>query len=169
VSVLAHIAGPSGSGKTTLGEQLKQLYPILLVQDLDEMDELAADELFKGKSKKEYTDDNIELLAQRRQQLLDSYVKDNKDKDIVLVGHHTEGNTVLNIHTNNKWMLDTPPLTSAYRAYLRSQNGPPDHRRLLSELPLDYKEAQDIVKQLKHLGYQKYSPDQVIKMIGEMK
>lgn len=168
MSVLAHISGPSGSGKTTIGNKLQSLYPNVLIQDLDEMDEIASDELFGDKPKKEYTDANIKQLAQKRQELLDNFIKDNSDKDIILVGHHTEGDTVLNIHTDNKWMLDTPPLTSAYRAYLRSQNEKPEHRRLLSELPLDYKEAKDVVNQLQGLGYKKYSSEEITKMIGAM-
>lgn len=166
--VIAHISGPSGSGKTTLGEKLQKIYPELLVKDLDEMDEQAHNELFAGKSKKNFTDEDIRTLAKRRQQLLDEYVKINKNKNIVLVGHHTEGDTVLDVHTKNKWMLNTLPFTSAYRAYLRSQNEKPEYRRLFSELPIDYKEAKDVIKQLNHLGYKKYSPEKIIEMIGKL-
>ena len=168
MSVIAHISGPSGSGKTTIGEKIKQLYPTLLVQDLDDMDEIAHAELFKNKSKRDFTDNDIKILAGRRQQLLDSYIKMNKNKKIVLVGHHTEGNTILDVHTDNKWMLNTAPFTSAYRAYIRSQNEKPEHRRLLSELPVDYEEAKDVVNQLLELGYKKYSAENIIKMIEEL-
>lgn len=168
MSVIAHIAGPSGAGKTTIGEKLKHLYPQLLVRDLDEIDEIAHAELFDNKPKKYFTDDDIRKLARRRQQLLDLYIKENKNKDIVLVGIHTEGETVLNVYTDNKWMLNTLPFTSAYRAYLRSQHEKPEHRRLLSELPMDYQEAKDVVAQLNELGYRKYSPEQIIRMIGKL-
>lgn len=168
MAVIAHISGPSGSGKTTISKKIKKLYPEIIVQDLDDMDNLAADELFGDKPKKEYTDTDIKRLAKLRQELLDMFIKKHKNKSIVLVGHHTEGDTVLNVHTNNKWMLNTGPLTSAYRAYLRSQEEKPEHRRLLSELPDDYKEAKEVIGQLKELGYEKYSADEMVEKIGEM-
>lgn len=164
--VIAHISGPSGSGKTTIGQQLKQLCPSLVIQDLDEMDDIAHAELFGNRSKEKFTDNDITMLAARRQQLLDSFIKKNNDKQIVLVGHHTEGNTVLNIHTDNKLMLNTPPITSAYRAYLRSQNEKPGHRRTLAEIPEDVKEAKTIVDQLTELGYLKFSPEDIITLIS---
>jgi len=166
-NVLAHIAGPSGSGKTTLGDRLSKQHPSLLVRDLDDFDDTASEKLFGDMRKRDYTDANIRTLAKERQRLMDSFIKKNKKKSIVFVGHHTEGDTVLDIPTNNRWMLHTSPQTSAYRAYLRSQNEKPDHRRTLEELPKDRREARDTIKELKALNYTKMSPKKIESFIAK--
>lgn len=78
--VIAHISGPSGSGKTTLGNKIKSLFPQIIVQDLDIMDDVAANKLFGAKSKKDYTDNDIKALANLRQKLLNKFIQDNNKK-----------------------------------------------------------------------------------------
>jgi hypothetical protein len=160
--VLAHIAGPSGSGKTTLGEQLAELFPSLGVVDLDDMDNHAEELLgFEDTSKTDYTDEMLEELADKRQKLLDAFVR-NTDGPVVLVGNHREGNRALGIQAQRYFLLDVSAEESAERAYERSQTEPPEHRRTEDELPLDIEEAQEEIDLLTEEGYEPVQPEEVI-------
>jgi len=155
--VLAHIAGPSGSGKTTILNDLSKKYPSVDFKDLDDFDDKAVEILgWKNVPKKQFTDKMIKSLAAKRQELMNAYIA-GSGKQIVFGGHHTEGDTVLEIPTNNKWMLDVDARTSALRAYQRSQNEDQKFRRLKSELPSDTQEAQEIIDFLKTNGYKPMS------------
>lgn len=141
--VLAHVGGASGSGKTTLAKTLSTEFPEIIFKDLDDFDDEAEKLLgFKAK-KKDYTDKMLQKLADKRQDLMDEFIENSK-KPIVFVGHHTEGDYALKIPTKNKFLLNVDAKTSAYRAYLRSQKEG-KHRRKLSELPSDEKEAQEVI------------------------
>jgi hypothetical protein len=160
--VIAHVAGPSGSGKTTMLNQLSVKYPELVTKDLDDFDDAAASQLgWAGKRKAVYTDDMISTLAQRRQQLMDDFLKANQSSQVVLGGHHTEGPHALNLPTSNRFMLNTGAFNSAWRAYRRSQGEQADHRRRLTELPSDYREARKTQQELQGLGYQTKSPAEI--------
>jgi adenylate kinase family enzyme len=87
--VLAHISGASGSGKTTLGQRLSNIYPNVIVKDLDEFDDEAVEALgWQQIKKKYYTNEMISKLAALRQKLMDEFVN-KSSKPIVFVGHHT--------------------------------------------------------------------------------
>ena len=151
--VLMHVSGPSGSGKSTLLTNMQKQYPNLIAKDLDEFDDEASEKLYPGIKKQEYTGDMIRELALQRQALMDSFLARNEELPVLLAGHHTEGDTVLNIPTKQRYMLDTGPLRSVWRAYQRSKTEAPQYRRHLSELPADYKDAKNVEKQLLSLGY----------------
>ena len=151
--VLAHVAGPSGSGKTTLGSQLAKKHPGLLVRDLDDFDHAARADLFGKKRKKDFTTSDIRTLAKRRQKLLNSYLSENKKKPVVLVGHHIEGPTTLNIPTANRWRLSTTARTSMKRRHARSQTASPERRRGPEHETRDLREARGTIKELKERGY----------------
>jgi hypothetical protein len=151
--VVAHVAGPSGSGKTTLLRDLSKTHPSVVGKDMDDFDDEASEKLFPGVRKSDYSKDMVSTLAAARQKSMDDFVNKNKGKDIVLAGHHVEGKTVLKIPTSNKVLLDTSPFISAWRGYRRSQNQRPDHRRSLTELPSDWREARDTRRELVELGY----------------
>lgn len=167
-NVIAHFAGPSGSGKTTLMLELKRQLPNLLVVDLDDFDDYASVKLFGDKSKKDYSNQDIAKLAKARQLLLNKFINTNGNKKIVLVGHHFEGDQVLDVHTENKYMLDTSPLLSAWRAFIRSQNEQSNYRRSIYELNMDYREANDVIKRLRELGYTPISFDAAVAKVKEL-
>lgn len=165
-SVLAHIAGASGSGKTTLGRRIARLHPNLAVKDLDEFDDEAEQNLgYAGVSKRDYTTEMLSELAGRRQQLMDSFVSSSKSP-VVFVGHHTEGDHVLRIPTENRFLLDVDARTSARRGYQRSQKGDPKYRRTLEELPQDEQEARETIDWLRNNGYQPLKKDHILRWIA---
>lgn len=164
--VLSHISGPSGSGKTTLVETLSKKYPNIAFKDLDEFDDLAVHLLGWGKVKKDdYTDLMLAKLAAKRQEEMDEFIIRSK-KPVVLVGIHTEGDHVLDIPTNNKFLLDVDAKESAKRAYERSQHEDPKTKRSLSELPDDEKEAQEVIDFLKGSGYKLMTSEDIDEWIG---
>ncbi len=167
--VLAHIGGASGSGKTTLANKLQTLHPDISFKDLDEFDDEAVDKLGWNKIRKnDYDDEMLGKLASLRQELMDKYIKD-KDNKIVLLGHHTEGDHVLNIPTKNRFLLDVDARTSAMRAYNRSQKEKSEHRRTIEELPGDIKEAEKDIEFLKNSGYKPMSHESVEEWIRSNK
>lgn len=159
-TAIAHIAGASGSGKTTLGNKLQEKHKNIHVKDLDDFDDEASEHLYPGVPKKKYTDEMINTLAGQRQWMLDDFMA-NSDKPVVLVGHHTEGKHQLHIPAESKYLLDVDAKTSAMRAFKRSQTEKPEHRRKMSELPLDEKEAQQDIDFLDKAGYKRMSPQQI--------
>ncbi len=165
-NVLAHITGASGSGKSTLLNELQVAHPNIITKDLDEFDEVATKKLkLPPKWKTDYTDEMLANLANKRQLLMDKWLAKQK-KPVVLGGHHIEGSNVLDIPTSNKYLLDTPAWLSAWRAYRRSQNETPEHRRKLTELPQDWLEARRDIKQLTNLGYTSTSGKDIAKYIA---
>jgi adenylate kinase family enzyme len=165
--VLAHIAGPSGSGKTTLINRLSKSLPHLNFKDLDEFDDQAEESLgFDDVMKKDFSDQMILDLFQRRQELLDQYIQDS-DKPIVLAGHHWEGKHILDIPTENRFLLDVDAETSAIRALKRSQSEDVKYRRTKEELPGDIKEAQEDIDLLKKHGYEPMSPKKITKWLEQ--
>lgn len=167
-NIIAHIAGASGSGKSTLLQELQREYPKIKTEDLDLFDELATKKLkFPPKFKTEYTDAMLLRLANKRQELMDKWVKKQKHP-IVLGGHHIEGKYKLNIPTENKFLLNTPAWLSVWRAYKRSQKEESQYRRRLLELPQDYLEARRDIKQFKHLGYTGKNKNQIKELIAQI-
>lgn len=164
--VLAHISGASGSGKTSIANELNLLYPHISFIDLDDFDEQAEKILNYKVSKKHYTDKMLFKLAQKRQELMDKFIKESKNP-IIFVGHHTEGDQVLYIPTETRILLNTDAKTSAWRAYLRSQNEKPEHRRTLEELPKDEKEAQEVIDWLLKNGYKSMSKQEILRWMRE--
>ncbi len=159
-NVIAHIGGASGSGKTYTLEQLKAKYPHLNTKDLDEFDEQAEKDLcYNHIRKKNYTDEMLSALARKRQELMDDYI--NKNDNIVLGGHHTEANHVLNIPTSNKLLLDRGPLRSSIQGYLRSQISG-QHPRSIFDLRSDYAEANDTIRDLKKDSYKPQSQKDIM-------
>ena len=167
--VIAHIAGPSGSGKTTLLQKIETKFPQILTKDLDEFDDQAEEILgYTEFKKKNYTDEMLKTLVDKRQELMDSFLEKNIGTPIVLGGHHVEDERhVLDVKTNTKLLLNTSPLTSAWRGYLRSQKEEPEHKRKLTELPFDYGEAKDDVQRYTTLGYKKMSPVDIMNTIAD--
>ena len=160
-AVIGHIGGASGSGKTTLLSQARRQYPGLVTKDLDDFDNQAERQLgWASVRKNDYTDKMLGTLASKRQILMDGFLEKNKDKPVLLGGHHTEAGHVLGIPTDNKMMLNTGPLRSAWRGYRR------DEQRKLHELPSDYREARDTLKELKGLGYRAMSSSAIMMRIG---
>jgi ABC-type oligopeptide transport system ATPase subunit len=167
--VLAHVAGPSGSGKTTLAKQLAAVHYDVLFKDLDDFDDEGEKLLgFDDIQKKNYTDEMLQQLAAKRQALMNDFVK-KADKPIVFVGHHTEGDHVLDIPTNNRFLLNTDAKTSAKRGYQRSQNEDPKHRRTIDEIPEDEKEAQKIIDWLLSNGYKPLSKKEITQWMTNAK
>lgn len=164
--VLSHISGASGSGKTTLANQLSTKYPNIIFKDLDEFDDDATRLLGYNIKKSEYTDEMLKTLFDKRQELINEFIKQSK-KPIIFVGHHTEGDYVLNIPTSNRFILDTDAKTSAWRAYLRSQKEDPKFRRKIEELLDDEQEAQEIINFLKKNGYKSMSQQDVFNWVNQ--
>ncbi len=164
--VLGHIGGPSGSGKTTLLNELSIKYPQINFKDLDEFDDEACYDLgYFEINKDDFNDQMLKELADKRQELMDNYIKESK-KPIVFGGYHTEDKYVLDIPTNNRWLLNTDAKTSAKRAYQRSLKEEPRFRRLESELPQDTQEAEEYINFLKSNNYQPLSAEEISQKVG---
>lgn len=161
-NVLAHIGGPSGSGKTYTLEQLKLKYPHLNIKDLDTFDNQGEKDLgYSGIRKNDYTPEMLKTLAMKRQEIMDNYI--SKNNNIVFGGHHTEAEHVLNIPTNNKFLLDRGPLRSVIQAYIRSHTTDPKaHRRHISDLPDDYQSAKKDIRDLKKENYMPQSHSDIL-------
>lgn len=159
--VIAHIAGASGSGKTTLANQLAAVHSNVIFKDLDEFDEQAEQILgWNNIRKKDYTDVMLLKLARMRQSLMDDFIK-KSNKPIVFVGHHTEGEHVLDIPVKNKFLLNVDAKTSSWRGYQRSQKEEPKYRRTMEELPQDEREAQETIDSLLKHGYKPLSHEEI--------
>lgn len=92
--VLAHVAGPSGAGKTELVNKLGESVKNIKLVDLDIFDDQAVKALgWEGKSKNDYTDEMLDRVHAKRQELIDAYIE-KSDKPIVFFGHHVEGDNV---------------------------------------------------------------------------
>jgi superfamily II DNA or RNA helicase len=168
-NILAHIAGPSGSGKSTILEDIKAKHPNLATKDLDDFDDEAVEQLgWKGlrKNDKNYTDEMLKQLADTRQLLQDKWLAEQTNP-AVLAGHHTEGKHVLSIPSENKLLLNTSPLLSTWRGYLRSKKQAPEYRRTLLELPHDWSEARKEKKELQELGYKPTTKAQILDFIDK--
>ena len=164
--VLAHISGASGSGKTTLINNLSKKYKNINFKDLDDFDDLAVKQLgWDNVKKNDYTDKMLRTLANRRQKLIDDFIR-KSNKPIVFAGIHVEGDNVQRIPTENRFLLNVNAKTSAWRAYKRSQTEDPKYRRKKSELPLDIKDAQEIIDWLLKNGYKPMSVSQIEKEIA---
>lgn len=149
--VVAHVAGPSGSGKTTLLDKIKHINPGLVVKDLDDFDNDARKlPQFSGK-KRDWDNIKLENLAKHRQAEVDRFISDNKDKSIVFGGHHIEGQNTINFPAENRYLLNTGALLSAWRRRRRSKGSA--NERTLGDFIKDYREGRDDISKLKSLGY----------------
>lgn len=158
-NVIMHIAGPSGSGKSTLLKEIEKKFPSVTVADLDDFGDDAEKNLeLDTKDKDDYTDEEFDQVHDETQRLLDEFIEDHDN--IVLGGHHTEDDFMLEVPTKNKFMLKVSPTESALRALKRD----PDTRSI-EDLPFDIKEAEEVVKQLKDLGYKPASPKQILRFL----
>lgn len=168
-TVICHIDGPSGSGKTTLAKQIRLEHPDLVVRDLDDFDDAAVALLgWVETDKAEYTDDMLQQLANKRQELMDGFLAGEKNP-VVLVGHHWEGAYTIQVPTLNKFLLDVDAETSAKQAYERSQHEAEKYRRLKSELPADTAEAQADIDHLLAEGYVPKSKKWLLSWLAEHK
>lgn len=163
--ILCHIDGPSGSGKTTLVKRIEELHLPLVIKDLDEFDDEACTTLgLDSTQKAQWTEADYNNLVQLRTKLMNQFVETSTEP-IVFAGSNREEQIIIPIHTDHKFLLDVDAETSARRAYERSQTEDPKYRRTLEELPLDIKEAQEVIDILTSEGYEKVSTDQVIEFI----
>ncbi len=166
-NIICHIAGASGSGKTTILEEINKLWPHIVAKDLDEFDDEACQILgFDGIPKKNWPNERLRLLAEKRQEIMDKFIEE-QTQPIVFAGHHWEDIHILHIPTEHKFMLDVDAETSAQRAYRRSQNGDLKHRRTLEELPLDIADAKKDIDFILSQGYEKKSPEEILKFIEQ--
>jgi uridine kinase len=104
--VICHITGPSGSGKTTLLEKIQKMIPSVSTLDLDELDEQASvimgyEHRWKDSS---YTDEKLLNVHNIRQTLLDVFISNHKN--VVLGGHHLEGETEYSFDSKQNFILD---------------------------------------------------------------
>jgi hypothetical protein len=165
--VLAHIAGPSGAGKTTLLKELASQYPDLHTKDLDVFDWAASAELYPDVRKAQYTDEMLEAVNTRRQEMLDAYLAELAGEDVVLGGYHTEGPKVQDVYTDNKYMLNTGPALSAWRKYLRNWNHP-RRSHSFTELPTLYRQNSQDTEEILSMGYEPKNKQEILQLIEEM-
>ncbi len=170
--VLAHIAGPTASGKSTLLRRLKKEMPGLTTQDLDQFyfraranlkDQLPA-------SSKDWSDDDWARLDALRRSKFDAWLGEHQAEPIVLGGHHLDdGAETLKIPGGEKLLLNTGPVTSAFRRYRRSQNNKDESKRQsFTKLFGNWNEGRKDVAQLKGLGYQPLSADDIVARIQRL-
>jgi hypothetical protein len=175
--VIAHIGGPSGAGKTTILEKLKRKNPSLVVKDLDDFDRQGRQLLWGGHPKKQdFTDKMFQQLHSKRDNLLADFLSANKDRQVVLGGHHIEGRHVSNIPEGEKILLDTGALRSAWRNVRRSKRGK-GHKRYRDIIfrqkkspgrrgnPSLYSIGSEDIQQLRSMGYAPKSPKEILNLI----
>lgn len=152
--VVAHIAGPSGSGKTKVMEAIKQKAKNIDLKDLDEFDDLSVEALgWTGKSKNDYSDEMLDQLQAKKQELLDEYIN-NSDKPIALFGHHLEGDKELSIPANKRILIDVSPETAAINASRRPG-------KTQDNLAEDIRIGKEDVEYLQSRGYEAEGPRKI--------
>jgi energy-coupling factor transporter ATP-binding protein EcfA2 len=162
-TVLCHIGGASGAGKTTLLNKIQKLYSNIITKDLDEIDDEAC--RLNGIQKSEWKDQDFINVNNLKQKLLDKFIIDNIDRKIVLGGFHTEDFCKLDVHTKNKFLLNTDAIESARRAYLRSQREESKYRRTMDQLPKDIDQAHKDISFFESDGYIKMSEKEILEFI----
>jgi hypothetical protein len=164
--VLAHIAGPSGSGKTTLLKRLQDEQPGLATQDLDSFYYRARAGLPKDPAT--WSDADHEQLHQQRNDKLQTFLGGLGDDPVVLGGRNLDRNARnAALPGGQKLLLNTSPARSAWRRYQRSQNNRDESKRQpISKLWGNWREARNDVAELKDLGYEPLSADDIVARIG---
>jgi len=165
--VVGSIAGPSGSGKTTLLRQLQEKHPGLITKDTDAFHDAVRAEMPEF-SHKVYPE---EYMGQVRGKL-HAFLEENQDRPVLLGGGMSKVVPTLGVPTENRWLLDTGPLVSAWRRYRRKNERPwvgPVGERLgkITEIPGDYLKNREGIKKIKERGYQAKSPAEIEKAVGE--
>jgi hypothetical protein len=169
--IFVHISGPPASGKTTLMEEIQALHPDVVTKDLDEFDEEATeimglDPFWKQISwSEELQMDHYKI----KQELLETFIKENTGRDIVLVGLHEESGDSLHFNTKHKILLKTEPaelmrrridrdkgLSSAYQFWK-------DPDAMASE----FRESQRIVESLTSEGYTPMSREEILNLFSK--
>jgi hypothetical protein len=167
--VLAHIAGPSGSGKTTLLKRLEAEQPGLTTKDLDSFYFRARAGLPKDSST--WTDAHHEQLHKSRNDKLQGWLGEHGDEPIVVGGHHQDSGDRHHLEPpgGQKLLLDTSPARSAWRRYQRSQgNRDESKRQPFSKLWENWKEGRKDVAELKGMGYEPLSADDIVARIKRL-
>jgi energy-coupling factor transporter ATP-binding protein EcfA2 len=167
--VLMHIAGPSGSGKTTVLNKIKQLYPQVVIKDLDEIDEEASANLgFSSVRKSEWSDEDFEAHQEERQKVLDSFIDTHSGSPIILGGFHSEGggSYAVTINAQKFVRLNTDAKTSVMRAFERSQKEDIKYKKNFDEIPLDIAYAESDIASLEESGYRPMAKEEILEFIG---
>lgn len=164
---LIHVAGPTAAGKTTLAARLQAEHPGLHVRDLDDFDTEARTTLLPGKPKKDYTLAEIQRHAAERQRLLDAYLQERKDAPVLLVGHHNEGPTSLDIPATHRFLLNPGAGVSVKRRYARNATAPVEKRLSPDDRPKLLAEARDVVGQLGQQGYSRKSSREIAAAVAK--
>jgi hypothetical protein len=170
--VIGHIAGPTASGKSTLLRRLKNEMPGLTTQDLDQFyfraranlkDQLPA-------SSKDWTDDDRSRFNELKKGKFDAWLAEHQAEPIVFAGHHLDdGAETLKIPGGERWLLDTGPITSAFRRYRRSQNNRDESKRQsFAQIPASWNEGRKNVSELKQRGYQPLNADEIVARIQRL-
>lgn len=169
--VFMHISGPSGSGKTTLMEKIQEIYPQSSCKDLDEFDEEATESLNlkTGWKRNNYTDELAIAHYKEKQRLLENFISENKDKKIILVGIHSEGDFSLKFKAQYKIILNTSIIESLKRRIKRDKKLNNewkfwnDKDLIKSEL----NESKKIVSELKSQNYVLMSEDEILNLLED--
>ena len=123
-NIIIHISGFPGSGKTTLGKKLEKMFKNIIVYDTDGFIQhhtkegkqlLQLDKLKKWKEYKILWKNTIKNKINR-------FISKYHNKIIVFVGsldNFAPSNTIYNIKTNYKFVLDIPLNELMKRYYLR--------------------------------------------------
>lgn len=169
--VFAHISGPSGSGKTTVMEEIKTLRPDITAKDLDEFDEEASDVMGLDPDWKQ-TSWSEELQKEHykvKQELLDNFIKENRGRDIVLVGLHEEGGDSLAFNAKHKILLNTDLAESMRRRIDRDKSLSSTYEfwKDPDSMASESEEVERIVESLTSEGYTPMSREEILDLFAK--
>lgn len=157
---IIHIDAPAGSGKNHILDPLSVKYPHIAFKDLDEFDDVAKVNLnINTLHKPEWKQKDFDRFYKHKNKLLDKYLKENKDKHIVLFGIHSEGinnSSRFNIPKEaTRIRINVSPDRSVYRRKRRDRI---TDRKQIEDMK---KEALDHIKFLDTAGYKSMLPSEI--------
>lgn len=160
-TLIGHIAGPAGSGKTHLLRQLQEKHPGLVAKDTDEF----LDEIYARHPKMD-REERHALHAQMSKEFLEKH----KDKPVLFGGYGTKFADKIGVPENRRWMLNTSPLKSAWRATYRANErpwvGPIGKREHIWNVPGRYLNAIRSIKKIRARGYIPISREAIMRIVS---
>ena len=180
--VLAHLVGQAGSGKTYfINNTLLKKYPEIAAKDLDDFDDEADSAMgLKDKSWRASGDpkDIDQEIARKHfgkvQELLNSFLSENKDKNVFLAGMSVfpwvEGENELKLGDPKfKFYLDIEPETAAKRRISRDvEKGLyGDHEPTEEDFQSELKWAEEEKNMLLKSGYEAATPEQIMEKMDQ--
>ena len=142
--------------------------PDVVTKDVDEFDWDAKCHLGLDVDQRppaKWAPEQLQQLSKKKQELSDSFIAQHGEKPIVYSGIHND-ESGFNVPAANKYLLDTGPLKSTYRAWRRNMGG--DDAISLLNLPRHYLDNRELWNKFKEQGYTLTSGENILQRLGKM-